>query len=585
MARVRGRRLDAGRLIRLGIGALAAAVGAAALAVARDHPTGSFAGRSVGDGVLELAAGLSLVAAGLAFRSRRPGNRFGPLLAAAGLAWFLPEWGNPAVGSAALFTLGLVGLVACPPLLAHAALTYPRGRTGSGLERAVLGCAYAAGIGLLGLLAAVVFDPAEQGCLECPTNLVLVHGDAGAFDSFNRWGLRAALVVTIALAALVVVRLARAAATPITVPVLAPAAVYLALVAVDLRHSLAAGVLGNDATDVRIWRLEAGALTAVAAGVAWGIYRSRSARASVARLVVELAESTEPGRVRDALARALGDPTLELAYRRTGSDAYIDAFGRPVVVEPGAGRAVTPVRREGMPVAALVHDATLLGDPGLVEEVVAAARLKLENDRFQADLRAQLESLRASRARIVERGDRERRRLERDLHDGAQQRLVGLSLALRILRTRASAPSPRLERRLDEADAELRETLAALRDLAHGIFPAALADEGLAVAVETLAESSPGQIAVHGFPEARLDGAVESAAYFVIAETLRRARATSATVAARQRDGSLVVELEADAAPEEPLTDLEDRVGALDGTLEVVREGGRMRVRAELPCG
>jgi signal transduction histidine kinase len=412
-----------------------------------------------------------------------------------------------------------------------------------------------------------------------------VHADAGAFAAFERWGLRAVLAATIALAARARRRTTSAAAPSITLPVLAPAAAYLGLVAVDLRHSLASGVLGNDPTDVRLWRLEAGALTAVAAGVAWGIHRSRQARASVARLVVELAESSEPGRVRDALARTLADPTLELAYRRTGADGYIDAFGRPAVVEPGAGRALTPVQREGAPVAALVHDAALLGDPGLVEEVVAAARLELENERLQADLRAQLESLRASRARIVEGGDHERRRLERDLHDGAQQRLVGLSLALRILRTRASTPSPGLERRLDEADAELRETLAELRELAHGIFPAALADEGLAVAVETLAESSPGRIALRGLPEARLDGAVEAAAYFVIAETLRRARATSATVTARRRGDTLVVELEADAVPDEPLTDLEDRVGALDGTLEVVREEGRTRMRAELPCG
>jgi signal transduction histidine kinase len=186
--------------------------------------------------------------------------------------------------------------------------------------------------------------------------------------------------------------------------------------------------------------------------------------------------------------------------------------------------------------------------------------------------------------RIVERGDRERRRLERDLHDGAQQRLVGLSLALRILRTRTAAPSPVLERRLDEADEELRATLAELRQLAHGIFPAALADEGLAVALETLAETSPGRIAVRALPDERLDAGVEAAAYFVVAETLRRVRAERATVAAVRRDGSLIVELDAEGATDEPLTDLEDRVGALEGTLQVVREAGRTRVRAELPC-
>jgi signal transduction histidine kinase len=439
-------------------------------------------------------------------------------------------------------------------------------------------------VGLVGIATTAFFDPAVQGCLACPRNLALVHGDANAYDAALRWGLRLALAATVVLAALVLWRLVRAPAPAITLPVLAPAAVYLGLVALSLRHGIATGVLGNDDVAVRLWRLQAVALVALAGGVAWGIVRSHRARASVARLVVELAESSEPGGVRDALARALRDPGLQLAYRRTGADGYIDAHGRPVELEPGAGRAVTPVERNGEPVAALVHDAALLGDPGLVEEVVAAARLELENERFQADLRAQLASLRASRARIVERGDGERRRLERDLHDGAQQRLVGLSLALRILRTRASDPSPELERRLDEADAELRATLAELRELASGIFPAVLADDGLAAALETLAETSSGRVAVRSLPDERLDGAVEAAAYFVVAETLRRARAGRATVAAARRAGSLVVELDAEGSTDDALTDLEDRVGALEGTLEVSSDGERTRVRAELPC-
>jgi len=577
-------RFDERRLGRFGLGALAVALGVAAVAVARRNPDGSFAGRSDADALVELAAGVSLAVAGLAFWSRRPGNRFGPLLVAAGLVWFLPEFGNPAVGGSAAFTVGLVCLAACPPLLAHAALAYPSGRLGSRVARATVTGAYVAAVGLLGVAPAVVFDPDRQGCLRCPSNLALVHGDAGLYDQLLRWGLRAALVAVLGLALLGIGRLVRAAARSITLPVLAPAVVYLGLLAVALRHNLAAGFVENDQTAVRLWRLEALALVGVAAGVAWGIVRAGRARASVARLMLELAESSEPGRARDALAQALGDPGLRLAYRHSGGDGWIDAHGRPVALEPGAGSAVTPLQRDGVPVAALVHDRALLADPGLLEEVVAAARLELENERFQSDLRAQLASLRASRARIVEHGDNERRRLERDLHDGAQQRLVGLLLAVRILRTRASSPSPELERRLDEAEAELGATLAELRELAHGIFPAVLADEGLAVAVETLAEGAPTRIVIRGLPEERLDGAAEATAYFVIAETLRRACASQASVSASRRDGRLVVELEADAPVREPLTDLEDRVGALDGTLEVLHEDGGVHIRAELPC-
>jgi signal transduction histidine kinase len=584
MARVRRGGPLPGRYARLGIGALAIGFGAGSLAIARHSPVGSFAGNSVRDGIIELAVGWSLALAGLAFWARRAGNHFGPVLAAAGIAWFLPEWSNPDVGISPAFTLGLVAFVSCTPLVAHAALSYPQGRIRSGLERAVLVAGYTATLGLLGLLPASVFDPAAEGCLDCPANLFLVHADSGAVAAFTRWGLRAGFACTIALALLIAWRLARSSAPTVAVPVLAPAAAYLGLVAWDLQHSMRQNVLGNDPFDVRLWRLEAGALGALALGIGWGIYRSRQARTLVARLVVDLTRFAEPGHARETLARALGDAGLELAYRRTGSADYIDPHGRPVRLEPAAGYAVTPLERDGRPVAALVHEAALLADPDLIEEVVGAARLEIENERFHAEVKAQLESLRASRARIVESGDRERQRLERDLHDGAQQRLVGLSLALRMLRTLSPSPTAELQSRLDQADAELQATLADLRDLAHGIFPAVLADDGLAAALKTLADTSPTTIDLRSVPDARLDPAIETTAYFVIAETLRRTRTARATVAAARQNGSLVVELEGEAGYADWPIDLEDRVGALDGTLTIEHGDGGLRLRVELPC-
>lgn len=577
------RRPYAGRYARFGLGVLALAFGAGSLAVARHDPSGSFGGASVRDGLLELGAGWSLALAGLAFWERQPRNRFGPLLVAAGFAWFLPEWSNPSVGVAFAFTVALVGFVSCAPLVAHAALCYPRGRVGSVLERGVLVVAYAGAIALLGLLPAAVFDPAAQGCLECPDNLVLVHGNAGALASFTRWGIRAGLAWTVVLAGLIVWRLARAATRERVGPVLAPAAVYLGLVAWDLQHSLATNVLSNDAFDVRAWRLEAAVLVATAAGVAWGIYRLRRARAEVAQLVADLGAPSGPGGVAVMLARALGDADLELLYRPEGSSGYVDAHGRPAGVQPRAGRTMTPLRRGDRPVAALLHDEILRRDPGLVEEVVGAAALAIENERSNASVLAQLESLRESRARIVETGDRERRRLERDLHDGAQQRLVGLSLALRLVRTLSPASTPALEARLAAADAELRATLAGLRELAHGIFPAVLADEGLAAAVEALIDGSPAAVEVRSLPEARFAPAVEFAAYFVLAETLAHARPATASLAVARDDGRLVVEVETDGSAGDWLSGLEDRVGALGGRLAFTGDD-RLRVRAELPC-
>ena len=563
------------------------ALGIGSLAIARHDPGGSFGGNSVLDGIFELTAAWSLVLAGLLFSVRRPRNRFGLLLTAGGFAWFLPEWSNPGVGSALVFTVGQIGFLACAPLIGHAALAYPSGRLASLAERAVVGFAYAGGVVLLGVLPTSVFDPQAEGCLQCPTNLALVHGDSGAVGAFERWGLRLGLVWATALTVALLWRLARATKATMTVvaPVLLTAGGYLALVGWDIEHSLGRNVLSNDSFDVRLWRYEAVALTVLGAGVVWGLVRGRRARAAVAALVVELGRAPGAGDVRDALAGALADPTLQLAYRRSDEEGYIDEQGRPIELADAAGRAITPLLRDGRPVAALVHDARLHDDPGLVEEVVAAARVAVENERFQAEIRAQLESLRASRARIVATGDAERRRLERDLHDGAQQRLVGCALVLRMLRTQAEADGDgSVAARLDEADTELRNALAELRELAHGIYPVALAEEGLAAAFDTLAEEAPAAIELDALPRERFDVAVENAAYFVVAETLKRTHALRARVGASRADGRLVVELEADAVPDEELTDLEDRVGALGGRLVVDADDGHLRLRAELPC-
>ena len=304
---------------------------------------------------------------------------------------------------------------------------------------------------------------------------------------------------------------------------------------------------------------------ALAAAVAWGLLRTRRTRSSLARLVVELGESATAGGLRDGLAEALADPDLEIAYP-VGDGRYADVRGRVVDPAPLDGRTATPLVRDGRPVALLLHRADLLDSAEPIEEVASAARLALENERLQAEARAQLEDLRSSRARIVEAGDAERRRLERDLHDGAQQRLVGLSLALRLLRSRlGSDQDGELAARLDEAEAELGKAIAELRELAYGIHPAVLSDEGLAAAVEALAEDAPVRIA--GLPEERFSPAVETAAYLVVAEAVKTG---AVRVSAGRLDGALVVDVEAETEPE-GLLELEDRVGALDGRLGVER--------------
>jgi signal transduction histidine kinase len=220
--------------------------------------------------------------------------------------------------------------------------------------------------------------------------------------------------------------------------------------------------------------------------------------------------------------------------------------------------------------------------------------LRSHVSRLDAELRARLEELRASRARLVEAGDAERRRLERDLHDGAQSRLVALALLLRGARARAEAGSE-LAALLDRATAELQAGLDDLRELARGIHPAVLTDRGLEPALQSLVARVPVPVSVEAPAAERLPGAVESAAYFVVSEALanvaKYARATHAEVAVRRDNGRVTVEVTddgvggADAARGSGLRGLADRVAALDGTLSLDSPAGRgTRVRAEIPC-
>jgi signal transduction histidine kinase len=568
---------------RLAVLAAGLALGLLTVAVTRGEPAYSLAGDALAAGVVGLLAGWCLIVAGVAAWARRPGNTFGPLLVAAGLTWFLAEWDNPGAEVALAFTVGLVLHAACPPLIGHAALVYPGGRLRSRLERVVVAVAYGAAVMALGILPALFFDPAGQGCSRCPGNLLGVFDIPRTVQSLNRAGLRLGLAWTVLLVALLGWRLLRStvATRRLIAPVTVPAMVYLVLAGWRFQHGLDRGFLGNDTLDRRLWAGQAAALVALALGVAWEWVRGRRTRSALARLVVELAASPPPGGLATALAGTLGDPSLTLLYPLPDG-RRVNATGRPV--QPEHGQVVTPLVRGGQPMALLAHRPGLLDDPGLVEQIAATARLALDNERLRAEVRARLEDLRASRARIVERGDAERRRLERDLHDGAQQRLVSLALSLRLARLGPDAGTDVAT--LEEAETEVRQALAELRGLAHGLYPAALTEEGLGAALEALAEQMPRPLALGKLPQERFQPNVEAAAYFVVAETLKRSRPRRAAVDTTQADGRLVIDIETDQQPPGELTDLQDRLGALDGQLlvQVLPQGGT-RIRAELPCG
>jgi signal transduction histidine kinase len=568
------------RAMRFAVLATGLGLGVVSLAVARGGAGYSFSGSSAFAGAAELVAGYALLAVGFTAWMRPRQARLGAILVAASFAWFLLEWSNPAAGSV-VFTTGLVLYAAAPPLVAHAMLAYPDGRVGWWPGRLGLALGYAGSVLVLGLLAAAVFDPASEGCAQCPRNLLLAAG-GGAYGSVSRAGVYLGLTWSLLVILLAAGGLARS--TPArrrqAAPVVVAGCAYLGLVAADFARSLHRGFLGDDGLDRQLWLGEAAALCVLSLAVAWAWVRARRTRSALARLVIELAESPPPGGLRDVLAGVLRDPSLVLAYPLAGGRL---ADARCGAVEL-AGE-ITPIVRGGQQVALLSHRPGLFAEPALAEEVAAAARLALDHERLQAEARSQLEDLRASRGRIVQSGDAARRRLVRDLHDGAQQRLVTLSLALRLARTRLGRDlDPALAGRIDQAEAEVRAALADLRELAQGIFPVILAEEGLAAAVEALAEAVPVPLEITALPDERLGSSVEAAAYFVVSEAVRRGAASTLKVSAARRNGCLVVEVEGDSAPAE-ITDLQDRVGALDGCVAVVHgPDGRAKLRAEIPC-
>jgi signal transduction histidine kinase len=571
------------RALRFAVLAAGLALGVFSLAVARGGAGNSFGGGSAFAGAAELAAGYALLAVGLAASMRPRQARLGVILVAASFAWFLLEWNNPAAGSALVFTIGLVLYAAAAPLVAHAMLAYPDGRVAWWPGRLGLALGYAGSVLVLGFLAATVFDPLSQGCAQCPRNLLLAaDGSNRTYGSLNRTGIYLGLIWSLLAILLAAWDLARStpARRRLAAPVVVAGCAYLGLVAAGFAHSLHRGFLGNDGLDTRLWLGEAAALCGLSLAVIWAWVRARRTRSVLAGLVIELAESPPPGGLRDVLAGVLHDPSLQLAYPLT-SGRLADARCRTVELTG----EITPIVRGGQQVALLSHRPGLLAEPALAEEVAATARLALDNERLQAEAWSQLEDLRASRARIVQASDAERHRLVRDLHDGAQQQLVTLLLALRLARSRLGPGlDPAFAGRIDEAEDELRAALADLRELAQGIFPVILAEEGLSAAVEALAEAAPVPLEIITLPGERLSPPVEAAAYFVVSETVRRAAASVLNVSAARQDSRLVVKVEGDSVPAE-ITDLQDRVGALDGSVTVMRgPGGRAAIRAEIPC-
>jgi signal transduction histidine kinase len=539
----------------------------------------------------------SFVGTGLVAWTRRPANRTGALMVAVGLSYALLGLlfnGVILIATPTAFTLWYLLRTLPEGVIAHLLAVFPDGRATTRPQRVFIVANYVATVPLA-LVQLLLVQPVRLGCAGCPDELLLL-GDRRPYGD-------AVLTISnlsyVALGAMLLWLMAvrwRQASGPRRRSLAPVGAVGVVLVvAYVAREALRALVPSPPLigaldlvviTTLMLWPL------AFLAGLA----RTRLDRWVVGDLAVQLGEPLPPGRLEQALAHALHDPTLQLAYWLPDRHAFVDAAGRPVELPAAGGdRAVTILRHDGDPVAAMLHDTALDDDPELVRAVAATARMTIENERLQAEVRVQLEEVRASRARIVEFGDAERRRVERNLHDGAQQRLVNLSLALGIARSQLPAtPDGELAAALDEAAAELRLALADLRELARGIHPVILSEAGLGPALASLVDRSSIPATVTVVPPDRLPPRVEETAYYVASEALanaaKHAHATAVTISARRLNGDLLVEVGDDgvggADPNgSGLRGLADRVAAVDGHLRVHSPAGEgTRITAELPC-
>ncbi|HEX3267651.1 MAG TPA: ATP-binding protein [Gaiellaceae bacterium] len=508
-----------------------------------------------GDGrhwIPDLVTGWSLIACGLVGWSRRPESRSGALMAATGFAWFAGNFATADLGPLDWLAAHALYLYRGP--LFHLALSYPRGRLAGRIERAAVAVGY---------VAAIVTPAWRSGTTTIVLASLLV-GVAGR--SYLRSAGRERRE-----------RLAALQATTFLGAVLAADA--LVRFAVSTEEAKDATLLANEA-----------ALVALAVSLLAGLLRWPWERAEVTDFVVELGEARS-GTLRDALARALGDPTLELGYWLPESGAYVDAAGRSLELPAaGSARAVTRVERDGQAVAVLVHDPAVLDDPGLVEAVAAAARLAASNARLQAEVRAQVSELQESRRRLVRAGDEERRRLEQRLREGAERRLVALGHVLE----RASGNTNRTRTaEIERARDQLARALADLHDLARGLHPRTLTEQGLEAALASLARRSPVPVEL-AVPAERLPAEVEAAAYFICSEALaniaKYASASRVVVRVTADDRAALVEIVddgvggADPAQGSGLRGLADRVEALGGALRLESPpGGGTRLSAELP--
>lgn len=568
-------------------------LGAASVIVAEWASLGAYTridpGNIAGQVIHDALPPVVYIAAGIVASAARPDSRIGLWLWLAGVLTFTGNFGNTLVPGLSQLAIGQSDIYQVP--IGLTIVTYPTGFLQSRRVRwlAVIATTQ---VVVMGLLVTAYLDPTRCHPGTCSANPFFFITDQGVADGIYLVRQVTGILLWVAFAALVVVRYvsgthaARRQLTPVWVAGLLIAGSGIASVTI-------ATIAGHEAgSSYDFW---IGWAVSMAPPLIFlvGLLRQRLDRAAIAGFVEEIAGGVSIGGLRDAFARLAGDPELAIAFPLDGG-GYVDAEGR-ILELPGddAPRIATPIQRDARAVAFVVHDKALQTDPALLRAAGAAAGLALENERLTAEVRARLDAVRSSRARLVEAADAERIRIERMLHDGAQQRLVALAIRIRAMAGGTQDPTTR--RRLDTLGTELDEALGELRELARGIHPAVLVQAGLGAALASLAQRSPVRVVLE-VPNDRFPSAVESTAYYVAAEALtnaaRHAKANSVSITvSRSGDTFRMTILDDGVGGANPrqgsgLAGLEDRVAAASGSLQIqdAPEGGTL-IEVSLPIG
>ena len=563
------------------------ALGAETSRLAALHHDAALGGGAWWEGVVQVGAAAAALVAGVVLVTRKV-TAAGALLALTGPAILLTQLPASALGTSLAFTAALVAGTAPPALAASSAIVYPVARVGR-IEWSLVFFAVATALVVQGLLPATLFEPHATGCFNCAGNLVAVRSDPSMHSTVVRTGLALTVAWGACLTARTLWRWWRSASIVrlINGPLVLGAAAIASVAVITAAHSLGQATPEIDPTMRACWLLQCGLVAVMAFGVAAGDIRAWRLAGTVSSAVI--ATVPDPEQLRSILAASIDDENLTVVFPRHQS-AFIDGAGLDVSASPRHFAALRVTRGENF-LAEIRYDDRLVGAAQQLAAGVRAAGLAIEHVAARAQLLAELAELDASRRRIIEVGDAERQRLERDLHDGAQQRLIALQVQLQMA---GSAAVPEHTDGYAAARREVGIALEELRDLAHGIHPAVLSDAGLGVGLRMFAESSRIPLMIEGHTSRRHPAAAEAAAYRLVADTIHTAeqqRTRTASLVVILIDSSNALRIRLVGAGLEPalggdiVTRAHDRFVALNGSVWLEPAGDSVAIEAVIPCG